>query len=152
MKIETSRLSEFDTELINELTEIEAEAFGDGGLNRWTFPVLIRHGVVYVIKCDGKTCGVADVIKDWVDPGLAFLINFVVRKDERGKGFGLRFMRDVVEDLRRSDIRKVQLTVDPANERAINLYERIGFTKIAELPEEYGPSDDRLLYELELEE
>lgn len=151
MSIEVERITCVNSEFIDELTRIEAEAFGDGGLNRWTFPVIIRHGALYVLKCDNKVCGVADIIKDWSDCSCVFLINFVVRSEERGKGLGKYFLQEIIERLRYESIKSVRLTVAPGNDRAMHLYESLGFTLIAELDGEYGPIDDRLLYELELE-
>lgn len=146
------RVTEFSEPLIGELTQIEAEAFGDGGLNRWTFPVLIRHGAIYVLRCDGKICGIADIIKDWMDPGLAFLVNFVIRKGERNKGLGTIFLEKLIAILKDDGIKRLQLTVDPANKQAIRVYKKLGFKLITELSDEYGPGVDRFLYELELEE
>jgi len=146
------RVTEFDGGLISKLTQIEEESFGDGGLDRWTFPVFIRHGAVYVLRCDGKICGIADLMKDWTDPGLVFIVNFVITKSCRGKGFGGIFLRGIIEKLYEEGIAKVQLTVAPGNAVAIRLYSRNGFKQIAELSNEYGDAVDRLLYELELEE
>lgn len=146
-----TQITEFDTKLVDELTRVEAEAFGDGGLDRWMFPVLIRHGAVYVLDCAGRICGVADIIKDWLDPELAFIYNFAIRKEYRGKGLGRVFLSGVIERLRDYGVRRIQLTVAHENSRAISLYQGAGFRQIAELPDEYGPGADRLLYELELE-
>lgn len=145
------RVTEFDSELINRLTEIEEEVFGDGGLNRWTFPVFIRHGAVYILRCDGGICGIADLMRDWADPKLAFIVNFVIAKDNRGKGYGAIFLRSLIDNLREDGIGKVQLTVAPDNAAAIYLYSKVGFKQITELSNEYGAAVDRLLYELELE-
>jgi len=151
MAVTVTRITDVEFELIDELTSIEAEAFGDGGLNRWTFPVVIRHGAVYVLKCDDKVRGVADIIKDWVDPELAFIINLVIKKEDRGRGLGYKFLSELLRELRDDGVKRVQLTVDPKNEVAKHLYRKAGFRQIAELDGEYGPIEDRLLYELELE-
>ncbi|HEY3374830.1 MAG TPA: GNAT family N-acetyltransferase [Candidatus Aquicultor sp.] len=152
MDVSVERIQEFNTELIEKLTEIEAEPFGDGGLNRWTFPVFIRHGAVYVLKHEGSICGVADIIRDWSNPGLAFLVNFVVIKNKRGCGLGTLFLNAVIDTLHNEGVRRVQLTVDPKNERATWVYKRAAFHEVAYLSEEYGPGDDRLLLERELEQ
>lgn len=151
MRITVKRVTEFDARLIDELTLIEAEAFNEGGLDHWTFPVLIRHGAVYMLECDGNICGVADIIRDWLDPELAFIVNFVVRREYRGRGLGFKFLSDLIKRLRDDDVKRIQLTVSPDNSRAIGLYRKVGFKQISELPDEYGPAVDRLLYELELE-
>lgn len=146
-----ARLTEFDTGLIEELTAMEAEAFGDGGLNHWTFPVFIKHGAVYVYKKDGAICAIADIIRDWLDPELVFIVGFLVRKELRGKRLGPEFLSELLAALRADGARVVQLTVDDKNSRALELYTKAGFKNIAELPDEYGPGIDRILLELGLE-
>jgi len=144
------RLSEFDTRLLDELSHVEAEAFGEGGLNHWTFPVFIRHGAVFMLKCGDALCGVADVLKDWKDPELAFVVGFAIQRGKRGMGFGTQFIHELIRRLRDEGIKKIQLTVDPECEQAISIYRKAGFKQIAELADEYGPGIDRLLYELDL--
>ncbi|MDI6816083.1 MAG: GNAT family N-acetyltransferase [Actinomycetota bacterium] len=151
MDYELVRLTEFDTGLIPELIMMEAEAFGDGGLNHWTFPVFIKHGAVYIFKKDGAICGIADIIRDWFDPGLVFIVGFLVRKELRGKRLGSRFLGELLTALKRDGVRAVQLTVDDKNSRALELYKKAGFKNIAELSDEYGPGIDRMLLELGLE-
>ncbi len=151
-RITIERVTEFDSQLIDELSQIEAGAFNDGALNRWTFPVLIRHGAVFLLKCDGKICGVADIIKDWTDPKLAFIVGFAIKEGERGKGLGYKLLSGIIDELRGNGIKKIQLTVDPKSERAVSLYRKAGFKQLAELANEYGPSVDRLLFEFELED
>jgi ribosomal-protein-alanine N-acetyltransferase len=147
---EVSRITDFDTGLIEKLTAIETEAFEDGGLNRWSFPVVIRHGALYVLKCNGAICGIADIIKDWHDPHLAFIYNFVIKKDQRGKGLSGIFLDRLVVELAKERIFKVQLTVSANNEPALKSYSKAGFVKIDELKNEYGLQEDRLLLELDV--
>ena len=130
---------------------MEAEAFGDGGLNSWTLPVFIKHGAVYVYKKDGVICAIADIIKDWLDPELVFIVGFLVRKELRGKRLGPKFLSELLAALKDDGARVVQLTVDDKNSRALELYTKAGFKNIAELPDEYGPGIDRILLELGLE-
>lgn len=151
MACELVLLREFDNDLIDRLTAIEAEAFGDGGLNRWTFPVFIRHGAVYVFQKGEEILGVADVIRDWLDPELVFIVGFLVKREFRGQGIGSLFLSELIGALRSDGARLVQLTVDDKNGRALRLYRKAGFREVAELPGEYGPGVDRLLLELELE-
>ncbi|MHB8840574.1 MAG: GNAT family N-acetyltransferase [Candidatus Aquicultor sp.] len=149
-ELTVERLSQFDTRLLDELSRVEAEAFGEGGLNHWTFPVFIRHGAVFVLKCGDALCGVADVLKDWKDPELAFVVGFAIREDRRSMGFGTQFLHELLRVLRDEGIKKIQLTVDPECKQAISVYRKAGFEQVAELADEYGPGIDRLLYELNL--
>lgn len=145
-----TRISEFDTQLLDLLSHIESEAFGEGALNHWTFPVFIRHGAVFVLKCGDVLCGVADALKDWKDPELAYIVGFAIEKGQRGSGLGTRFLHGLIEKLRDEGVKRVQLTVDPDCKPALRIYRKAGFKQIAELADEYGPGIDRLLYELQL--
>ncbi|MBI4733502.1 MAG: GNAT family N-acetyltransferase [Rubrobacteridae bacterium] len=144
------KITEFDTQLIGELSSIEGEAFDDGALNRWSFPVFIRHGAVYVLKCDGIICGIADIMKDWDDFGLAFIYNFVIKKDFRGKGLSIEFLSQLIPALAEENVRKVQLTVSGDNSPAVSSYLKAGFKETAYLRNEYGLKEDRMLLELDV--
>lgn len=52
--------------------------------------------------------------------------------------------------MEKSGIEAVTLTVDPENEKAVNLYLKHGFEKAELLTEEYGENEDRLYMRLEL--
>ncbi len=149
-ELTVERLSEFDMQLLDELSQVEAEAFGEGGLNHWTFPVFIRHGAVFVLKCGDVLCGVADVLRDWKDPELAFVVGFTIREGRRGMGFGAQFLHELLHRLHNDGIKMIQLTVDPGCKQAISIYRKAGFKQVAELADEYGPGIDRLLFELDL--
>jgi ribosomal protein S18 acetylase RimI-like enzyme len=52
---------------------------------------------------------------------------------ERRRGFGSRLMEAVLDEVRDRDVREVRLEVIRENERAIPLYERLGFERTREL-------------------
>jgi [ribosomal protein S18]-alanine N-acetyltransferase len=150
MDISIQRIKEFDSDLIKELSQIENQAFGDGALNRWSFPVFIRHAAVYVLKYEGVICGIADVLKDWGDARLAFIYNFVIDEKYRGKGLAAGFLSELVNVLIEENVQKVQLTVSKDNKPALSSYLRAGFEKVSYLENEYGFKEDRLLLELDV--
>lgn len=75
--------------------------------------------------------------KDQVD----VLHKIFVHPDHRGDGLGSALMQALLGQARRPMI----LTVDPANTRALGVYERMGFVKEQLVPGYYRPDEDRFV-------
>lgn len=135
--------------LIGALAELEAKAFGDGGLNRWHLPVFARHGRIYILEGDTGPVGAASLLRGWRDD-YAFLFDLVVAKAWRGQGHGRRLLTYVIDELRREGFTKLLLTVADNNEQASRLYGGLGFVPEAFYPHEYGKGHDRWLLGLKL--
>lgn len=139
-------ITEPDPELIAKVTALEKEAFGRGGLNEWHLPVIVRHGRLYILFEDERVAGAASLIKDW-SAGTAYLFDFVIDSGVRGKGYGRLFLEEVLNSLKAEGVSTVELSVAPENQRAIDLYEELGFEKKRMLSAEYGKEQDRWLME-----
>jgi ribosomal-protein-alanine acetyltransferase len=64
--------------------------------------------------------------------------SLAVDPGSRGQGIGEKLMREMIEQLRQRDVRRVYLEVEASNTGAIHLYERLGFASIGKLPDYYG--------------
>jgi ribosomal-protein-alanine acetyltransferase len=64
--------------------------------------------------------------------------SLAVDPGSRGQGIGEKLMREMIEQLRQRDVRRVYLEVEASNTGAIHLYERLGFASIGTLPDYYG--------------
>ena len=73
--------------------------------------------------------------------GRLFLHKIMVHPDCRGKGLGTHLMRAALERATAA----VLLTVDPANEAAVKLYQKFGFVAHGHVSGYYRPDEDRLL-------
>ncbi len=62
-----------------------------------------------------------------------------VAKEERGKKLGLKLMKEVMKLAKKNlkGIECIQLGVFKRNKVAINLYKKLGFKKVAELPKQF---------------
>ena len=49
------------------------------------------------------------------------------RKDFQGKGLGKKFLKKLIDDLKHEGFLRIQLTVEADNDRAIKLYQSLGF-------------------------
>ena len=150
MTVKIKRLNNNFQSIINDVIEIEKNAFGPGGLNRWGFPPFIYHGLVYVIQVDRETVGVIEFMRDFNEVDEAYLYGLAISEEYQGQGLGNKLLDYSLKELKKQKINKVELTVDPDNERAIKLYQKFGFEKIAYRKAEYGSGEDRTIMKLSL--
>lgn len=85
--------------------------------------------------------------------GEAELLLFVVDKNRQGRGLGARFLRELLA-VAAQKASTLFLEVRESNQRAIQLYENLGFNQVGVRPGYYpqpkGWREDALLYAVEL--
>ena len=146
MDFVVEKLTEHDIATADRMTEIEAQAFGEGGLNIWTLVPLIRHGRVFALRDGQQIIGGAQFMRDWEDNSRAYLVGIAVDARYRGKGLGTRFLGECMDSLKHEGVKKVELTVDAANVPAVRVYrEKLGFDTQEVRQSEYGPGIDRMV-------
>lgn len=131
---------------VRRLVELEAEAFGPGGLNEWQLVPLIRHGRVFVLRRDGEIIGAVQYMADWENRNKAYAVGISIAGKWRGQSLGTELFAVSLEELSKDNISTVELTVAPHNAAAIKVYrDKLGFRDAGYLPAEYGEGEDRLL-------
>lgn len=144
--MKVSLLKDVDLKTLQPLIELEAEAFGTGGLNEWHLVPFIRHGRVYVASQEEKLVGLIEYMRDWENPCRAYLMGVSIVKEMRGKGYGTTLMRTSLQALQKENVLEVELTVDPKNLAAIKVYEgKLGFVAKGVRIDEYGSGENRLV-------
>lgn len=144
------KIKKNDPKLLEELIDIDRQSFGDAGLDEWGLVPIIRHGRIYALYYQENIAGAAQFLKDWEEPQKAYLYGVGIKEKYRGKGLGTWFLKTCFEQLKDEGIRRIELTVDPANQSAIRVYqEKIGFQKKEERKNEYGEGEHRIVMELE---
>lgn len=146
-------IKDFDLDFVLKLKKLEIENLGKvSGINEWFIPVLIKYGKLILAlensgfsKCDKKTeiLGVNELIRDWNDYNCAFIHSFYVRKYFRKKGIGSLLLEKSIEILKKDNIKRLELSVDPKNFEAIHLYEKFGFRFCGFRKDMYGKGIDR---------
>ena len=153
MDWQTERVESFDMALLERLEAIEKGAFGEGGLNPWVMVPFIRHGEVYVISNQDRFIGgVAEYMRDFTLPERAYLFGLSVDGQLQGQGLGSQLLLESLAALQARYLKEVELTVDPRNETAVALYEKIGFQRLDYRTDEYGPGEHRWVMLLDLTE
>ena len=144
MVVELVRRNE--PELVRRIVQIEAEAFGAGGLNEWILVPLIRHGRVFCLTQKGEILGSVQYMLDWDTPSRAYMVGVSITKAMRGRGLGTELLKESFIALNKDNIVEVELTVDRANTAAIEVYQRkLGFSVLDYRENEYGAGEHRLV-------
>ena len=118
-----------------------------------------QHEVVLVAEDDGLVIGVAAFgwfrdVEKW--PGYRFTVENTVhvREDMWGRGVGNMLMRALIERARQTGKHAMIAAVDSTNDPSIRFHERMGFTKVAHLPQvgaKFGRWLDLVLLQLTLD-
>jgi len=85
--------------------------------------------------------------------GEAHVLNICIDPEKQGQGFGRYFLHALFNIAKDKKAERIFLEVRPSNERAVLLYENLGFEKIGERKNYYPTPDgreDALVYSLDL--
>lgn len=75
--------------------------------------------------------------------GEAHILNICIDPDFRSYGYGEKLLDELLFRARSASVRQIFLEVRPSNERAIALYQKKGFHKVANRPAYYQAHDGR---------
>jgi ribosomal-protein-alanine N-acetyltransferase len=152
MTIDFKPIEHTSTEKLEQILDIERQAFGKGALNEYVIVPILRYGKVYAaVDEDDDPIACAYFMRDMGEIGNAYLMSIAVLPVFRGKDVGTELLKYAFTHLKRFGITKIRLTVDPANFSALSVYrEKLGFTVVESSKDEYGEGEDRLVMELAL--
>ncbi|MDH0646246.1 GNAT family N-acetyltransferase [Pseudomonas sp. GD03858] len=100
--------------------------------------VVKKSWPVYVIEHGGKIVGSAEAYPEsFCRPGGSDSIGVLgmqVKREYRRNGYGSALLSAVIEHCRRTGFTSVDLSVFESNKPARSLYEKLGFTRLEDLP------------------
>jgi ribosomal protein S18 acetylase RimI-like enzyme len=141
-------VTQMDDRLREIIIQIDEAAFGPGSLNKWTLPLFMHYGVVYIARYHSEPAGVAELIRDRRDPELVYLYGYAVAPQFRGEGIGTILFHSIIESMPPAGFRRLQLTVHPENQIALHIYrDKFGMRTLDYISDYYGPGEDRWLLE-----
>jgi ribosomal-protein-alanine N-acetyltransferase len=96
----------------------------------------------FVLEING---GFGGYIGLWIHDETAEIINFLIMKEYQGLGFGKMMMNFVIDLCESVNVKTISLEVRKDNEKAIGLYEKLGFTCSHVRKNYYTDSTDALV-------
>lgn len=111
---------------------------------------VLGKGCLLVAAMEGRMAGVV-ACRSWhhhIENATCEMKRLYVRPEFRGTGLGEALARAVIDEARRLGYAKMRLDSLPSMEKAIRLYESLGFERIA--PYRHNPIEDSVFLELTL--
>lgn len=94
------------------------------------FEELLQAKVLYLYKEDSKTVGMCKLIRQkHRNEHNLYIGGVAIHPDYFGKGFGRKMMLEIIDLCSKIGILRLELSVAVHNERAIQLYENVGFSE-----------------------
>jgi len=94
------------------------------------FDDLLKDEVLYLYKEGSKTLGMCKLIRQkHRNDHILYLGGVAIHPDNFEKGFGKKMMLEIINFCKNNSVLRIELSVATSNEKAIQLYESVGFTK-----------------------
>ena len=99
----------------------------------------------WIAESGGKIVGVAGLLANIGEEGVAEIEPVVVTVDSRRKGIGTRLVRHISQEARKQGFRFLTIRPELRNEKAFALYVRLGFNMVGhiELFQDLSPTSER---------
>ena len=127
---------------LRAVVELEKQLFSDPWSRRsFQFEILAnQYSLPLVLLLDKKLIGYAIV---WIIFGEFHIANFAIHPDYQQKGFGSHLLKEILKKAVGLDY--AILEVRESNLKAIRLYEKFGFERIAVRLRYYSNGDDAII-------
>ncbi len=138
--------------LWGELAQHHADIYGDAAIAGDDpgrgFDEYLRRGDrcgVWVAESEKKIVGFAGLLDIVGEEGVGEIEPVVITASSRGKGIGTKLVERVVSEAKKRKFRFLSIRPALRNEKAFDLYVRLGFNKIGaiELFQDLSPTSDR---------
>lgn len=136
-------ISKMTLEDFEEIKDVLTSQFDDFWNSEILRNELENENSYYLVAKQGDTIVGFVGIKSVFDE--ADIMNIVTRKDFRNKGIGTAILSYIIDFAQLNNIKKLTLEVNENNLSAIHIYEKLGFTKIAERAKYYGGTETAII-------
>lgn len=119
--------------MLEQIAEIDRQAFGEDGISVFNLSQFARCGAVYCLALGPFVVAEAVLLRKFQDSG-AVVFGFAVEKSHQQRGYGTALIGELARTAAESGISYLELTMNPENSAAQHLYiKRAGFRKVSEL-------------------
>ena len=98
------------------------------------YKIILRYfgDYCFVAEENGQIIGFAMGIVPQSFPGTFFLWQIGITPSRQGHGIGGKLVREVENELRKLEFKRIEVTIDPANLPSRKLFEKMGYQNISE--------------------
>jgi ribosomal protein S18 acetylase RimI-like enzyme len=133
-----------ENDRIEEILEIEKGSLGiNGAIDIWTLKPLVRYGKVFAMIEDGVIVSAGEFIQKFESKEV-YLYGVSTKVGYWGKGYARELLEKSMEYFAKIGMEKMSLTVAAENERALELYKKLGYNIEGIHKNEYGKDRDRV--------
>jgi L-phenylalanine/L-methionine N-acetyltransferase len=94
------------------------------------FKDLLKRNIIYIYADNGQDIGMFKLYPHTYRAShIGYLGGVAIHPDFGGKGFGVKMMQEIVNFAKTQGYLRIELSTATINDRAIKLYEKIGFEK-----------------------
>ncbi len=91
---------------------------------------LLAKEIVFVFENDGQKVGMFKLYgHTYRSSHISYLGGVAIHPDFGGKGFGQEMFKEILEFARKRGVLRLELSAATINEKAVHLYEKMGFQK-----------------------
>lgn len=125
---------------IPDVLKIEREAFNESFGKAFVFQALMKKNTAgyLVVTRFFKVIGYLGYLGPVPECDI---FGFAINEKNRGKGYGKKLLKSFIKYAKRKGYKKIFLDVRTKNERAIKLYENLGFIRINRRSKFYNDDD-----------
>ncbi len=151
MAIEYFQIKERDFDLVEQLVQIEAQAYQGEALDIFELIAMLRHARVYVAVEYDEVLGYVYFMRNFDDPDKAFLHSVNIVDPQGTPQLASSLLNISFADMKTAGIRVVEVNVDPTNYRALKVYrEQLGFVAAESMQSDILEGEEILMLQKEL--
>jgi len=151
MAIEYFHIKERDFDLVQQLVQMELDAYEGEALDVFELIALLRHARVYVAVEYDEILGAVYFLRNFDNTDKAFLHSINVVDPQATPNLGVSLLNIAFADMKAFGIKMVEVNVDPENYRALKIYrEQLGFVASDSMQNDILDGDEILMLQKEL--
>lgn len=151
MAIEYFHIKERDFDLVQQLVQMEMDAFEGEALDVFELIALLRHARVYVAVEYDEILGSVYFLRNFDNTDKAFLHSINVVDPQATPNLGVALLNIAFADMKAFGIKMAEVNVDPENYRALKIYrEQLGFVASDSMQNDILDGDEILMLQKEL--
>ncbi|WP_332733907.1 GNAT family N-acetyltransferase [Flavihumibacter sp.] len=94
------------------------------------YDALMLKNIVFIYEVEGTAIGMCKLVhQEYRNDHIVYLGGVAIHPDQMGKGHGRKMLEEIIALCDRNGIRRIELSTAVTNEKAIRLYEGVGFEK-----------------------